>query len=636
VIVAMRLDSAKETINSFSYDALARLAPGVTSAEARADLERMLPIWLDTWPIRPGGALTKEAIANWRITPVVHPLKDDLVGGVASTLWVLMGAIGAVLLIACANVANLMLVRADARRQEFALRAALGASPTRIARELLVESLAIAVAGSVLGLMLAYVGVKILVAIGPGNLPRLAEISIQPPVLAFTVAISLASALVLGSITALKHALHIDTPMIGAARGSSASRERNATRSALVVVQVALALVLIVSAALMIRTFHALRNIDAGFSDPSTIQTAGISIPFTLVSDPKQGTSVAKRTSLQHEILNRIAALPGVTSVGFAGDIPMGGGSWNGPVFVEGQTIASGRQPPSRRWNFVSPGYFKAMGTRMIAGRDITWSDIEAGGGVAVISEDFARQLAAEPAAALGRRIRLPFDQSASPRELAAWHEVIGVVQGVYQDGLYEEPPSMVYWPVLITNMFGRPDVAFAIRSERAGTASLTEEVRQAVWSVNRTIPIAQVRTVQDLYAGSLARTSFTLVMLAIAGAMALALGVIGIYGVIAYAVSQRTREIGIRLALGAEPWQVAKMFLLHGLVLSGVGFVAGLFGAMALGRAMSSLLFGISPLDPAAYITALVVMLVATALASYLPARRAATIDPMETMKAE
>jgi predicted permease len=629
VIVAMRLDPARETINSFSYDALARLAPGVTAAEARADLERMLPAWLDAWPILPGGS-PKEAIANWRIVPLVRPLKADVVGGVASTLWVLMGAISAVLLIACANIANLILVRADARRQEFAVRAALGAVPARIAREVFFESLVLGAGGCVLGLGLAYAGVQVLVAIGPTDLPRLQDIAVYTPVLAFTVAIALASTVVFGAIPALKHALHIDTPGIGTARGSSASRDRSTARSALVVVQVALAFVLVVSAALMIRTFQALRDVDPGFSDSATIHTAGISIPFALVSDPEQVTRVTKITSLQREMCNKIAAIPGVASVGFAADLPMDEGKWNGPVLVDGETIAAGETAPSRRWNFVLPGYFEAMGTRLIAGRDLTWNDIEAGGRVAVISEDIAREMAAEPAAALGRRIRLSSDRS-------GWDEVIGVVQRVHQDGLYEEPPSMVYWPLLTSNrLFGRLDGAFVIRSGRAGSASLVNEVRQAVRSVNGTVAITREGTMQDLYAESLARTSFTLVMLAIAGAMALALGVIGIYGVIAYTVAQRTREIGIRSALGAGRRQLGRMFLLHGLALSGAGAAAGLVAALALGRVMSSLLFGIGPMDPVAYAAALGITVAAAALASYIPARRAATIDPMLTMKAE
>ena len=332
----------------------------------------MLPIWLDAWPLVPGFSATREAIANWRITPVVRPLKDDLVGGVASTLWVLMGAIGAVLLIACANIANLMLVRADARRQELAVRAALGAVPARIARELLVESLVIGAAGGVLGLVLAYVGLELLVAIGPSNLPRLEEIAVYPPVLAFTVAVSLASTLVFGSITALKHALHVDMPAFGGARGSSASRERSATRSALVVVQVALALVLVVSAALMIRTFQALRDVDPGFSDPATIQTARTWIP-----NARHPRRRAIHAACSTRSSTAIAALPGVASAGFASDAADGRVAVRQHCdrsCVEGRPLAAGETPPPRRLKFVSPGYFEAMGTRMIAGRDMTWS----------------------------------------------------------------------------------------------------------------------------------------------------------------------------------------------------------------------------------------------------------------------
>src|SRR6185295_8828383 len=221
IIVALRFDPAKLTIAGFGLDALGRLRPGVTPAEARADVERMLPIWLNAWPMQPGATVTREAIANWHIAPVVRSLKDDLVGSVASTLWVLMGAIGAVLLVACANIANLMLVRADARRQEFAVRAALGAVPARIARELFVESLVIAALGGALGLALAYAGLDVLRSLGPRNLPRLDEIAVYAPVLLFTAAVALASTLVFGTVTALKHALHADAGALGASRGAS-------------------------------------------------------------------------------------------------------------------------------------------------------------------------------------------------------------------------------------------------------------------------------------------------------------------------------------------------------------------------------------------------------------------------------
>jgi predicted permease len=468
-----------------------------------------------------------------------------------------------------------------------------------------------------------------LIAIEPANLPRLQEIGIHPPVLAFTVAIALASTLLFGSITAIKYALGSDTAVIGSARGSSASRERNATRNTLVVVQVALALVLVLSAALMIRTFAALRDMDPGFADSETIQTARIWVPPSVTRDP------AQISRIEREILDKIAALPGVTQAGFASHLPMEGLQNNGPVTVEGQAVPSGETPPPRRWIRVSPGYFAAMGTRLIAGRDMTWSDFESGGRVAIISESFARELATEPSGALGRRIRIgPFAQD-------DWKEVIGVVQEVQQDGLYEAAPSLVYWPTLASNTLGAPaagvsSVAFAVRSERAGVSSLAEEIRQAVRSVSASVPVAQERTMQSLYGASLARTSFTLVLLGIAGAMALALGIIGIYGVIAYVVSQRTREVGIRSALGAEPRQVKRMFLLHGLALSALGAAVGLVAAMVLGRLMSSLLFGIGPMDPTAYVAAVGVTIGAAALATYLPARRAATIDPMETLRAE
>jgi predicted permease len=618
VIVPLRIEPATAEIGNFSFSMLARLEPGVTPAEAHMDIERILPIWLDT---RSSGDL-RAILPSWQITSIVRPLKDDLVGSVASALWVLMGAIGAVLLIACANIANLLLVRADARRQELAVRAALGAGSARIARELLVESLALGAAGGVLGGVLAYFGVQILVAIGPSDLPRLEEIAVYPPVLAFTFGVTLASTLVFGSINALKQALHIGTPLSGAPRGST-SRERATTRNALVVVQVALALVLVVSAALMIRSFQALRDVDPGFSDPATIQTARIWAPLDQRADGRQ------LTVMQHEILDRITALPGVASVGFTDDVPMTEQWDNRPTLVEGEAVAENETPPYRRWNYVSPGYFGAMGTRIVAGRDLAWSDIEAGSRVVLISENAARELGPEPAAAVGRRVRGTFDE-------APWYEVIGVVQDVHLDGLYQDPPSTVYWPVLQANRFAQSDVTFVIRSERAGTASLMTEVRQAIAAVNGTLPITLEGTMQSLYSESLARTSFTLVMLAIAGAMALALGIVGIYGVIAYVVSQRTREIGIRAALGADPRQVEKMFLLHGLALSAASAAVGLVAAMALGRLMSSLLYGVGPMDAVAYVAAVAVTIAAAALASYLPARRAAAIDPIETLKAE
>jgi hypothetical protein len=282
----------------------------------------------------------------------------------------------------------------------------------------------------------------------------------------------------------------------------------------------------------------------------------------------------------------------------------------------------------------VSPGYFNAIGTRMIAGRDITWNDIYGRAKVAIVSENFAREVWGSPAAALGQRIR------ESP-QAPAWRDIIGIVENVHEDAVHQPAPAMAYWPVMMEHFNGAPlfvmrPVNLVIRSEQAGRESLLGGIRSAVSSVNPTMPVFLVRTMKDLYDASLARTSFALVMLGIAAAMALVLGVIGIYGVIAYVVAQRSREIGIRLALGAAPAGLMRMFVRQGLALTAVGAAVGLVTALALTQWMSSLLFGVEPLDPPTYAAVLGVLGLAAALASYLPARRAAAVDPVETLTAE
>jgi predicted permease len=630
LILPIQFDRSRLVLAGFGgLQGIGRLKPGVTLAEARADAARMLPIWLDAWPAPPGGA-QRDAVANWRVAPTFVALKDTIVGNIASTLWVLMGTIGAVFAIACANVANLMLVRADARRQEFAVRAALGAGRGRIAKELLVESTVLGALGGAAGLVLAHLGLRLLVAFGPTNLPRLQEISIDPSVLAFVVVASLVSSLLLGSIPAFKHAAQSAAPL-SAARGATASRERHRARNALVVAQVALALVLIVCSGLMFRTFSALRDVDPGVSRPEVVQIARIAITPGISTDPE------RYTQIQRQILERLAAIPGVEAASFGLGAPMEATRTPpNALYVEGQRYEAGETAPIRRFQYVAPGYFATVGTRMVAGRDITWPDIDAGGKVAVISEGLARELWGEPAAALGKRVR-----ESRPDAPGIWRDVIGVVRDVHEDGVSLDAPRLVYWPVLMESFSGRPKngtaaIAYVVRSERAGTASFAAEINRAVWAVNADLPVFLVRTVQDLYAGYLAQTSFTLVMLAIAAAMALGLGVVGIYGVMAYVVSQRTREIGIRLALGAQPTALKRMFVLDALARVAIGAVVGLVAAFALTRLMSSLLFGIGPLDAPTYLAALGVLLAAAGFASYVPARRAASIDPVETLKTE
>ncbi len=631
MIVPIVLNRNGLRIDGFNMSGLARLKPGATAADANTDIARMLPIWLNAWPLTPNGG-GRQQVEGWRITPTVRPLKDRVIGGVGDMLWILMGTIGIVLLIACANVANLMLVRSESRRQEFAVRTALGASRGQLARAVSVESVVLSLTGGALGVALAHAGLTLLVAIAPVTLPRVADISLDVRVIAFAVAVSLLSSVLFGALPALKHITRQGPALGGSARGASASRERQRVRNALVVVQVALALVLLVGSGLMIRTFQALLNVEPGFMPGADLQTARVWVP------PQQVPDAERTTRTQQEILDKIAALPGVTAAAFASAVPMEGPLrvWQDAVYVDGTTYAPGTTPPVRRMKVVSPGYFHAIGTRMIAGRDFTWNDIYGRTNVVIVSENFAREVWGSPAAALGQRIH-----ESAPAASIVWREIVGIVEEVHEDALHQAAPAMAYWPVLMDNFAGTPRfvmraVNLVIRSEQAGRESLLDGVRSSVWSVNSSMPVFLVRTMKDLYDQSIARTSFALVMLGIAAAMALVLGVIGIYGVIAYLVSLRSREIGIRLALGAAPAELMRMFVRQGLTLTAIGAAVGLVTAVALTQWMSSLLFGVERLDPPTYAAVLAVLAMAAALASYVPARRAAAVDPVGTLTAE
>ena len=626
VLLPMRFDRSRVFLGNFSYQGIARLRPGVTLEQANADVGRMLPIWLKAWPAPMG--LDRKVFENAHIGPGLTPLKQDIVGDIRETLWVLMGTIGVVLLIACANVANLLLVRVEGRQQELATRAALGAGWRRIARELLHESLLLGLMGGVLGLAVAYGALKLLLAIGPETLPRLRDITIDPAVLGFTLLASLLSGLFFGAIPILKYSgPHLVTAIRSTSRTSSHSRERHHARSVLVVAQVALALVLLVASGLMIRTFQTLRNVQPGFTRPGEVQMLRVSIPESVQADAER----VART--YNEILEKVAAIPGVESAAMVSSAPLEGFNSNDPVGAEDKTYDPGKIPPIRRFKFISPDYFRTVGTPLVAGRDITWTDVFDDRHVVVISDNMAREMWGSSQAALGKRIRVA--------NIDHWREIVGVVGDVYDDGVHEPASTIVYWPMMVSKFWGNErfvarSLTYVVRSERTSTDAFLAQVRQAVWSVNGSLPLALVRTLQDVYDRSMARTTFALVMLAIAGGMALLLGLIGIYGVISYAVSQRTREIGIRMALGVDHKEVKRMFVRHGLVLAGIGIAIGVGVAAGVTRLMASLLFHVSPLDGLTYLAVSLVLATAAVLASYLPARRAAGLDPVEALRAE
>jgi predicted permease len=628
LILPFQWDRSKTKLGNFSEEAIARLRPGVTMAQASADMARLLPVVQRTFPAPEGFSVS--LFEKARISPNLRPLKQDVVGDVGNVLWVLMGSIVLVLLVACANVANLVLVRVEGRRQELAIRSALGAGWERIAGELMFESLTLGVAGSLIGLALAYGALRVLVAIAPTGLPRIHEIGINLPVLLFAMGLALLTSLLIGLIPVAKYAgASANSGLREGGRALSQSRERHRARKTLVVVQVALALVLLICSGLMIRTFRALMHVSPGFAEPDTLQTFRFSIPGTQIPDTEP-----ERVVRMHEaILDKLAAVPGVSSVGLSTAVPLDGHDSNDVLYAQDHVYGEGELPPIRRFKFVSPGFFATLGTRLLAGRDLTWTDTYQKRPVAIISENFARQYWHDANGALGKRIRVASTDD--------WREIVGVVEDMHDDGVDKAAPTSVYWPLMLSQFEGEKQsvhrsLTFVMRSPRAGSRTFMNEVQEKVWSINPEVPLADVTTVGQLYTKSMARTSFTLVMLCVAGSLALLLGVIGIYGVISYSVSQRTREIGIRMALGAQRQALTAMFVRQGLWLTGIGAVCGLAVAFVTMRLMSSLLFNVSPVDPITYATITAGVVGTAYFACYLPSRRAATVDPVDALRSE
>ncbi len=538
-----------------------------------------------------------------------------------------MGSIGVVLLIACANVANLLLVRAESRHHELAVCAALGASPWRIAKQFLLESSVLGVLGSALGLVLAWGALRLLIALGPEGLPRLHDIGIDMNVLVFTLLVALLCSLLFGSIPALKYAGTRVGTGLRENRTTSQGRERHRTRNILVVIQVSFAFVLLICSGLMIRTFRALIHVDAGYDSAAKIQTVRLGIPD---ADVPKDDDVLR---MQQAIAQKIAAVPGVESVSFGGSVPMDGNGWHDPVFAQDRNYAGGALPPLREFIFGAPGFLKTLGIPLVAGRDFTWDELFEKRPVGIVSENFAREYWGSPANAIGKHIRVSSKDD--------WREIVGVIGDVHDDGMNKDAPTVAYWPTLLSNFEGgmftvRRFVVFTIRTPRAGSESLMKDVRQAVWSVDANLPLTDIHTQDYYYQKSISRTSFTLVMLGIAAGIALLLGIVGLYGVIAYSASQRKREIGIRIALGAQRNAITSMFVRQGLVLAGCGIGCGLLMALGATRLLKSLLFHVSPVDPVTYVLACIALCLAALLASYIPSRRTAAVNPVDALRAE
>lgn len=629
VYLPFQFDRNALFVGNFSYQAIGRLRPEATLEAANADVERMAPLAVERYP----GGITLQVLQQAQFGALVRPLKQDVVGDVDRVLWVLLGTVGMVLLIACANVANLFLVRAEGRQREMAVRTAMGAARGHLTRQLLAESVVLGVVAGALGLLLAAAGLKILVGIGPEGLPRLHEITVDARVLGFTFVLSVAAGILFGLVPSLR----LGMPDLVAAlkeggRGGSAGRAQHFARNALVVAQMALALVLLTGSGLMVRSFQALRAVDPGFSAPEEVLYFRVSIPSAEVEDP---VVVAR---MHREMLRRIQALPGVASAAITSSVTMDGWDSNDPLESEARPLDPGQIPPIRRYKWIGEGSFATLGNRLVAGRDITWADVEDRARVVVLTENLAREEFGDPRSAVGQRVRQSFGEQGH----GAWYEVVGVAADAHDDGPARDPVPTVYWPQVVEGFYGNEgaftqrSMAYAVRARGAEPDALLPSVREAVWSVNPSVPLARVTTLDDLAAGRMAQTSFTLIMLAIAAGVALFLGAVGIYGVISYVVSQRTREIGVRMALGAERGEVSVMVLKQAGALAALGVTLGLAAAAGLTRLMASLLYGVSPMDPLTFAAVATALVAVALLASWLPARKASRVDPLVALRFE
>lgn len=623
IYLPLQFDEAGTIVGNFSYQGVGRLRPGATIAQANADLARLLPVATERFPEGISLQMMREA----RFAPNVRPLAVDVIGDISRVLWVLLGTVAIVLLIACANVANLFLVRAEGRYRELAVRTALGASRRRIAQEFLAEGILLALAGGVLGLGLAAGGLRLLRALGPERLPRLHEVGLDGGVLLAALLTSVVAGALLAVVPMLRHGRDDVTAGLRDGARGGVGRERHRARNALVVAQLALALVLLAGSGLMIRSAHALRAVEPGFHGPDRLLAFRLGIPSAEVAEPLAVLAVHER------IREALDAVPGVARVALASSVPMEGIESSDPVEPEQFPTPAGQIPPIRRYKWLSPDWFGTMGTPLVAGRDFTWDDVRNHLPVIIISESLALEYWSTPAEAIGKRVR--------NMEGRPWREVVGVVGDVHEDGLDRDPPPTAYWPMAVAGTWDdalqvQRTMTYTIRLEHDFTPQVADAVRRAVWSVNPNLPVADLGTLDRLVDRSLARTSFTLVMLGIAAAVALLLGAVGLYGVIAYTVAQRTREFGVRMALGARGTDVGGLVLKQAALLVGTGLGAGLLGAAAATRLMRALLFGVAPSDPLTLASVAALLGIVALVAALVPVLRAARVDPMESLRWE
>lgn len=594
--------------NSFRR-VIARRKAEIPSGQVQAEL--------DTFMTNLAQQHSDKRIGGARVLPVM----DHIVGQVRSAMWLFLGAVGFVLLIACANVAHLALARSERRQREITVRAALGAGRWRLARQLLVESCVLSLGGGTLAFLFAIWGSDLLVSlIPPDKVPRLAEIGVDWRVFGFALLISLLAALLFGLAPALAAARTNLVPLLNESARTTASAGSRRFRGSLIVAEMALAVVLLTGAGLLLRSFTRLLDVDPGFR-PENVLSMSVSLPEPVYKSPQQ------MNVFYEGAVERLASQPGVVAAGLVNWRPLGNMLLRGTVAAEDQTGSEIKGWAAKP--LISPGYIEAMGIPLRAGRLFTEADRENAPPVAIISESLARQFWGEQNA-VGRRL------NADLPGVAPWVTVVGVVGDIRQATLAEEPPPAVYLPYLqVPRTFFLQFMTFVVRTQ-SDPASMAEVLRQQVSEVDPNLPVYQVATMDQIVWASVAEPRFQALLLGVFSALALLLAAIGIYGVMSYTVASSVREIGVRLALGARAQDVAAMFVRRGLRLTVAGLALGVAGALALTRLLSNMLYSVTATDPIAFTAALLVLIVAALLASYAPARRAAAVDPAVALRHE
>jgi len=606
------LDKQKSQRGSNYLKVIARLKDGVSESQAEAQMNQIASALAQQYPANDSNLSVK-----------IVPMLEEQVRNLRGVLLILLGAVAFVLLIACANVANLSLARAAARSREFAIRTALGASRLRIVRQLLTESTILALAGGALGILLSIVGTKLLVSIAPAGLPRINEVGIDLPVLGFTLAVSLITGVIFG----LAPALQVSKPDLNntlkeGSRGSSEG-QRTLLRRGLVVVELALSLVLLVSAGLLIGSIKRLTEVSPGF-DPTKSLAVDITFPMSPVAPNDYQAMATQANNFLTESRRRIAALPGVQSVGAINDLPLTGrGSVNGGFNIEGQPPFSPGDEPVAEFRQVTPGFFEAIGIPLLRGRTLNELDATKKPENVVVNETFARMYLGDENP-LGKRVSALDDQ---------FHEVVGVVGDSKQWGLNQKAAPEIYFSFAVTSL--SQDATIIVRPS-GDPATISGAVRSAINDVTREAPITRIRPMNQVVEESMASNRFNMILMTVFAAVALMIASIGLYGVISYSVSQRTHEIGIRMALGASRQSVLSLVLRNGMTLAGIGVSLGVIVALGLTRLMSSLLFGVSPTDPFTFLSISLVLFGIALVACFVPAQRATKVDPIVALRYE